>query len=128
TVREDSGAASLLKKAPVRASPTAWSSAFTTALKLPVTVAGAPALRNTASGVPARSTTAITIVSRLIATAARCTALVTSAAVRQPNVVVVPHACAYAKWGPERNTAATVKHAARRRRSMAGALFRAGGS
>ena len=44
TVREERGAWLLVKKAAVRASPTASSSALTTAPKFPTPVVGAPAL------------------------------------------------------------------------------------
>ena len=60
TVRDDSGAWSLLKNAAVLASATANSLASTTALKFATAVAGAPVFRNTPSTRPARSETAMT--------------------------------------------------------------------
>src|SRR5580692_9638725 len=61
TVREESGAWSLLKKAAVRANPTASSSDGTTKLKFPTDVVGAPGVLNTARIFPARSATATTM-------------------------------------------------------------------
>ena len=61
TVREESGAWLLLKKAAVLARPTASSSAATTWPRFPMDVVGAPAVLNTARIFPARSATATTI-------------------------------------------------------------------
>src|ERR1700682_2663396 len=80
TVRLVSGAWLLLKKAPVRASPTATSLESAGMLKFPVVVAGASGLRYKASTFPARSTTAITMVVGEAAAAAACTMLPTSLA------------------------------------------------
>ena len=70
TVRDDSGAWSLLKNAAVRASPTARSSS----------PPEAPGLRKSASGLPSRSTTAIERVLSESAEAAAATMAPTSAA------------------------------------------------
>src|SRR5208282_424072 len=78
TVREESGAWSLLKNAAVRARATARSFALTMLPKFPVAMAGADGLRYTASGLPTRSTTAMIMVSSLAAWAAACTRLLTS--------------------------------------------------
>src|SRR5712692_6128120 len=78
TVREESGAWSLLKKAAVRASETASSLVSTSAPKLPVDIAGAAGLRNTARMRPARSTTAMTMVVESAASAPFCTNCCTS--------------------------------------------------
>src|SRR5580658_7919078 len=77
TVREDRGAWSLLKKAAVRAKPTASSSAGTTWPKFPIDVIGAPGVSNTARILPARSATATTIGAFTDVTAF-CTTVVTS--------------------------------------------------
>src|SRR5271155_1816436 len=61
TVREESGAASLLKKAAVRAKAAASSSAGTMLPKFPNDVVGAWDVLNTARMFPARSATATTI-------------------------------------------------------------------
>src|SRR5438445_2062542 len=82
TVRLDSGAWSLLKKAAVRASATARSFASTVKPKFPVAVAGAFGLRKTAKTRPARSTTAMTIVSGSAASAPACTTFWTSVIVK----------------------------------------------
>src|ERR1700730_2872790 len=82
TVREESGAWSLLKKAAVRASDTASSLLSTCTPKSPVASVGAAGLRYTARMFPARSTTAITIVLGSAACAAAWTSAVTSAVVR----------------------------------------------
>src|ERR1700693_2379948 len=78
TVREESGAWSLLKKAAVRAKPTASSSAATTWPKFPIAVVGAPAVSNTARIFPARSATATTM-GAFTAITVFSTTLVTSA-------------------------------------------------
>src|SRR5665213_905123 len=82
TVREDSGAWSLLKNAAVRARETARSFASTCALKFPATRVGADGLRYTPKTLPERSTTVITMVLGSAACAALCTSAETSAAVR----------------------------------------------
>src|SRR4029077_16856525 len=79
TVREESGAWSLLKKAAVRARPTANSSEGTTWPKL-TDVGGAPRVLNTARRLPARSATATTMGAFADITAF-CTTVVTSALV-----------------------------------------------
>src|SRR5216683_1946526 len=82
TVREESGAWSLLKKAAVRASDTASSLVSTCTPKFPIASVGAAGLRYTARMFPARSTTAMAIVLGSAACAAAWTSVVTSAAVR----------------------------------------------
>src|ERR1039458_3842133 len=77
TVREESGAWSLLKKAAVRANPTASSSAGTIWPKFPMEVVGAPGVSNTARIFPARSATATTMGAFTDITAF-CTTVVTS--------------------------------------------------
>ena len=79
TVREERGAASLLKKAAVRANATASSSAGSTSPKFPVPVGGALGVSNTARTVPARSTTATTM-GEFTDVTAFCTTFITSAA------------------------------------------------
>src|ERR1700723_206520 len=82
TVRDESGAWSLLKKAPVRARFTASSSEGIAVPKFPGSIAGADIPLYTASTRPSRSTTAMTISSDCATVAAACTIIVTSAAVR----------------------------------------------
>src|SRR5580658_1869670 len=78
TVREESGAWSLLKKAAVRANPAATSPAAIGWPKFPIAVVGAPGVSNTARIFPARSATATTMGAFTDITAF-CTTLVTSA-------------------------------------------------
>ena len=77
TVREESGAWSLLKKAAVRAKPAARSSDEIVWPKFPIDVVGAPGVSNTARTFPARSATATTMGAFTDRTAF-CTTLVTS--------------------------------------------------
>jgi hypothetical protein len=77
TVREESGAWSLLKKAAVRAKLTASSFAGTITPKFPADIVGAPVVLNTARMFPARSATATTIGTFTDKTEF-CTTLVTS--------------------------------------------------
>src|SRR6266540_3956756 len=85
TVRDDSGAWLLLKKAPVRASETARSFAFTSTPKLPGAVAGAFGFRKTPSTLPSRSVTAMTMVVAGSAFAAVSMMSLTSPAVRNAD-------------------------------------------
>src|SRR5216684_103595 len=78
TVRDESGAWSLLKNAPVLASATATSLEFCTDPKFPAVVAGAFCVRNTPKTNPARSTTA-TAMSTFTELTAACTIFWTSA-------------------------------------------------
>ena len=80
TVREESGAMLLLKKAAVRARPTARSSFAGSAF----------GLRKSASGFPARSTTATVMLSLSSEVAAAATMAVTSSLPSAPNATAVP--------------------------------------
>src|SRR5271156_2306199 len=77
TVRDERGAWSLLKKAAVRAKPTASSVAATVLPKSPTAVVGAPGVSNTARIFPQRSTTATTMGASTASTAF-CTTMATS--------------------------------------------------
>ena len=79
TVREESGASSLLKKAPVRASATARSAVGIIAPKFPNDVGGADGPTYTARIRPMRSTTAMAMASDGAAVAAASTTICTSA-------------------------------------------------
>src|ERR1700722_11087984 len=83
TVREESGAWSLLKNAPVRARDTASSSEGMAVPKFPGTVAGAEGPLYTPSIRPRRSTTAIALESESAAVAAASTSICTSAWVKK---------------------------------------------
>lgn len=81
TVREDSGAWSLLKNAPVRARETASSSGGVAAPKFPGNEAGTAGCLYTARMRPSLSTTAIVIALDCAALAATCISICTSACV-----------------------------------------------
>src|ERR1700684_1986507 len=77
TVREESGPWSLLKKAAVRAKPTARFSDEIGLPKFPIDVVGAPGVSNPQRPFPARSATATTM-GAFTERTAFCTTLVTS--------------------------------------------------
>ena len=83
TVREDSGAWSLLKYAAVLASETARSVVFTMCPKLLADCAGADGPCHTARITPKRSTTAIVSEAEFPVVAAACTSKLTSLAVNE---------------------------------------------